>query len=118
MVVSEDDAGAAMTGCIGDDRLQREVGCVLVPVVMAEVQAPGLIVDMGDEQPLAQRVSIAEATGEEVPGGPLAVKRHWQSGALVVHGRNLRFNVSDGLRELTPLLPSEMDISNGLGPGR
>ena len=56
VIVGKDDPGAFVPGGVGDDRPQREVGAVDPAVVMADMEATGSLVDMGDPQPLTGRV--------------------------------------------------------------
>lgn len=68
MVVGEDDAGAVVNQRVGDYLPERQTGAAIVAVMSGEVDAPRLIVDMGDPQMFAGRVGFSEAVGEEAPG--------------------------------------------------
>ena len=94
MIVGKDDAGAAVADRIGDDFLQRECAAGMVAVMMAEMEATGLVVDMGNPQPLAARIGTPEARSEEGAGGLLAVELQGTFGTLIVHHLTLR--VSSG----------------------
>ena len=57
-----------MDRCIGDDPAQRKVGPAIVAVMPREVDAPRLIVDVGDPQMFLGWIGLGEAIGEESPG--------------------------------------------------
>ena len=58
---------------IGNDRLQREGRGHLVTIVLTQVQAVSLAVDMGDEQPFLCRIGVEKTAGEKGPGPLFAV---------------------------------------------
>ncbi len=85
VVVRQDNAGAAMMDGIGDDLAQGKVGAGFVAIVAGQMEAPGLIVDMGDPQAFAEGIAIRHAAGEEGPRGGEAVKFQRGFGTLIPH---------------------------------
>ena len=74
VVVGEDHARAAVDRCIGDDLAQRQFSPAIIAVMPREVDAPRLIIDMGDPQMFRGWIGLGEAIGEESPGRFEAVK--------------------------------------------
>ena len=68
VVVGEDHARAAVDRCIGDDPAQRQFAPAIIAVMPREVDAPRLIIDVGDPQMFPGRIGLGEAIGEESPG--------------------------------------------------
>ena len=68
VIVGKDHARAAVGRCVGDDLAQREAGPAIIAVMPRKVDAPRLIVDVGDPQMFLGWVSLGEAIGKESPG--------------------------------------------------
>src|SRR5205085_7194366 len=85
VIVREHDPGAAMLRRVGDDVAQRKRGAALIAVVAREVQAAGMLVDMGDPQEFAPGVAIGNAAGEESAGSGEPVEFEWKFGTLIPH---------------------------------
>jgi len=89
MVVGQDQALAAMPRGVGDDGADRQFGAVGMAVVAAEVQAPRIVVDMGDPQMFLGRIGIGQAAREETACLLKSGKAQRGFGTLMEHGVNL-----------------------------
>jgi len=89
VIVGEHDSGATVSRRVGDDRPEGKIGAFLIACVAAQVDAPGLLVDVRDPQAFGGRIGIGEAAGEEVARGfaPLQFQRKF--GTLVSHWERL-----------------------------
>ena len=85
VIVGEDDPGAAMKGGVGDDRAKREVGPAFVAGMPGQVNAVGVIVEMGDPKAFAGGIRVGDAAREECAGGDQAVQLQRKFGTLVTH---------------------------------
>ena len=90
MIVSQQDARAPMHGRVDHDRAKREIRPVLVPVVVREVKAVQVVVDMGDPQPLTARIALRHAARKECAGGGEAVELERKFGTLISHAPRLK----------------------------
>ena len=70
---------------VGDDRAQGERGTRCIAAVAGQVEAPRLIVDMGDPQAFDVGIGIGEATGEEAASSLQPVEFQWVFGTLISH---------------------------------
>ena len=68
VIVRKDHARAAVDRCIGNDLAQRQFGPAIIAIMPREVDAPRLIIDMGDPQMFLGWIGLGEAIGEESPG--------------------------------------------------
>lgn len=73
MIVSEDNPGATVLGCVGHDVADRQGYGIGLAFILFDVQAACLFVDMRDPQPLAVASLSREAPGEEASRGILTV---------------------------------------------
>src|SRR5881275_2095522 len=69
VIVSEDDAGAAMLRRVGDDLAEWKGGAGFVARMTRQVHAPCPIVDMSDPQAFASGIRVGETAGKEFAGG-------------------------------------------------
>jgi hypothetical protein len=77
-------------GRIADDRTQREIHPGFVAVVMAEVQAVQLVIDMGDPQTLTPGIRFGDPAGKECPGCGEALELERKFGTLISHAQRLK----------------------------
>ena len=68
VVMRQDDARAAVHRGIPDHIAEGKGGTANVAIVAGEVDAPRLVVDMGDPQMFFVGASFRKASGEETPG--------------------------------------------------
>lgn len=68
MIVGEDDSSTSVERGIGDDLAEREVGPAFVTIMAGQVNAPGLVVDMGNPDMFGGGVTLGEAIGEKPSG--------------------------------------------------
>lgn len=94
MIVSQDDAGAAMRGRVEDDLADRESRAALVALVAGNVETTGVVVDMGDPEVLAPGISLGEATRKEAARRRETVELQRKFGTLIPHIRRLRDRAS------------------------
>jgi hypothetical protein len=97
MVVGENDTGAPVRYCIGDDFAQREVGAILASVVAGYMQATCLLINVSDPQMLATRVFFGQTAGEVGLRGGEAVKFQRRFGTLITHRGTVRAAAPQGL---------------------
>jgi hypothetical protein len=90
VIVGKHDSGASVDGGIADDRTQREIHPGFVAVVMAEVQAIQLVIDMGDPQTLTPGIRFGDAAGKECPGCGEALELERKFGTLISHAPRLK----------------------------
>ena len=90
MIVGKHDAGAPVDGGIADDRPQREIDPAFVAVMVTEVQAVQLVVDMRDPQTLTSGVRFGDAAGKECPGCGEALELERKFGTLISHAPRLK----------------------------
>lgn len=90
MIVGKHDAGASVDGRIADDRTQREIHPGFVAVVMAEVQAVQLVIDMSDPETLTCGIRFGNAAGKECPGCGEALELERKFGTLISHEPRLK----------------------------
>jgi len=74
VIVREEDCGAAMQRCVGNDRAKREVGPALVALVPRQMKTARLIVEVGDPQGFERRIALGETAGEESARGGEAIQ--------------------------------------------
>ena len=68
VVMRQDDARAAVRGGVADYVAEGKGGTANVAVMAGEMDAPRLVVDMGDPQMFAVGTGLGKARGEETPG--------------------------------------------------
>ena len=68
VIVSEDDTGAAVGRGVPDHVAEGKGGTANVAVVAGKMDAPRLVVDMGDPQMFFVGTGFGKASGEETPG--------------------------------------------------
>ena len=90
VIVGKHDAGTSVDGGIADDRTQREIHPGFVAVMMAEVQAIQLVVDMRDPQTLTPGIGLCDAAGKECPGCSEALELERKFGTLISHTQRLK----------------------------
>ena len=85
VVMGEHQTGAPMGRRVGDDRVQGERGTRSIAAVAGEVDAPRLIVDVGNPQAFDIGVGVCETTGEEAASSLQPVEFQWVFGTLISH---------------------------------
>ena len=94
VIVGEDQARTAMRGGIIDDIAQRQAGTTDIAVMVRQMDAPRLIIDMRDPQMLFVRVGLGQAIGEEALGRIKASKSQRGFGTLIEHADCIRARVA------------------------
>ncbi|MEO7813981.1 MAG: hypothetical protein ABIR87_00885 [Sphingomicrobium sp.] len=89
MIMRQDHPNAPMGCGIGNHVAQGQVRAANVSVMPRQVDAPRLIVDMGDPQMFLVRTSLGEAAREESMGGLEAIEEQRGFGTLMKHGHCL-----------------------------
>ena len=74
----QNDPGAAVPYSIRQNGPDRHVDPMLVAIMMADMQALRLLIDMRHPQPFPACCTTVEAIGEEGAGGALAIELHGQ----------------------------------------
>ena len=82
-------AGAAVKRGIGDDRADRELGAGRAAVMVRDVEAARLAVEMRHPQAFARRVGVGETACEEAPGGVEPIQFQRWFGTLISHGEGI-----------------------------
>lgn len=90
MIVSQQDARAPVHRRVDHDRAEREIRSALVPIVVREMKAIQVVVDMGDPEPLTARIALRHAARKECAGGGEAVKLERKFGTLISHEPRLK----------------------------
>ena len=85
MVMGEDDPGTAESRGVGDYSSERKGRAHLVAIMPGNVNAAGLVIDMGNPQILHRRVRIGNAPGKIRSGRGEAVELERGFGTLIAH---------------------------------
>lgn len=83
MIVGEDDPRTLVLESVGQDGVDRKRGPGFVAVVTADVEAAGLLVDMGNPQAFCSRIAPGEAAFKEASGGSEPVEFQCMFGTLI-----------------------------------
>jgi hypothetical protein len=85
VIVGEHDARAPVQCRVCDDRSQWEVGARVVTLMLGDVKALRLVVDMSDPQALPFGIGVGHASSEERSSGVQSGKLQWEFGTLIAH---------------------------------
>ena len=85
--MSQDDAGAAMRGSIKDYLPDRESRAAFITLVTGNVETAGMVVDVGDPEIFAPRISLGQAIRKEAARRREAIELQRKFGTLITHIR-------------------------------
>lgn len=89
MIVGDHDPRAAKPSRIGDYVSHRNADRRRFALILVDMKAARLIIDMSHQQQLERWVDALETGGEKAASGLMAVKKRGRFGTLIPHGRNL-----------------------------
>lgn len=113
VVMREHESRAAVKRRILDNRAERKIGPALVPGMASEVNAIGLIVEMGDPEALATGTEIFDAAGKEGARRGKAVELQRNFGTLISHHSGVPEHL--GSNDRNRVGSGEEYIRNGYG---
>jgi hypothetical protein len=85
VVVREHYGCAARTRCIENDGPERKIDAAAVAAMTRQVEAMGLVVEMGDPEGLLVRIALFEAAGEKGTRGGEPIEFQRRFGTLIPH---------------------------------
>jgi hypothetical protein len=85
VIVGKHDARAPVQRRVCDYRSQREIGARVVTLMLGDMKALRLVVDMSDLQALPSRIGVGHASGEERSSGVQSGKLQCEFGTLIAH---------------------------------
>ena len=89
MIVGQHHARAAMKGRVGDDRPDGKLSARRPAVMVRDVEAARLAVEVRHPQAFARRVGVGETACKEAPGRVEPIQFQRWFGTLISHGQGI-----------------------------